>query len=704
MSDVSVRRVAVLGAGTTGGALAAHLTNLGFSVSLLDVTPQAAATGLEHVRSAFYVHERAGEIRVQGLDEGIPTLDDADWIVEAIPERLDVKRALYERIAPHVRPDAVVTTCSPSLPVSELVAGFPEAFARRFLAAYFALPLAEHRLVEIRSGPDQALARDFRCFLSDAVARKPVHLADGPGLVARYGAWCLLHAVHVVEKLRLDIEDVEAITGLGQSGGGIFGAVDRLGLDEIRDIAGNLRERLPNDRGVRSLALPDTFVNLLARGWTGDKSGRGYYRREGRERLALNLTTMAYRQVQEPDLPGLAAILGLPPGEGLRTAMAGRGEVGEYLREFLLTALRYAEYLRDAMKVSVLDFDRTMEWGFGWEKGPFALLDDLQAGAARYYDGGGYLTDSGYEPLPEGEVCPRIEDCAVIDQGVGYTIHDLDDGIQAVALHAGVLGPERVDALDRLLWSASTKRFVLTSEGRDFPGLDLEFVLQSLRTDPPALDAYLAALQALGERLQSAACVAAIVGRCVGPSLGLALSCAGIVAAAEAEIGFDEARLGLVPTARATAILRALHGDTSRKMSEVAVALAEGVVAPNADTARNLGFLRATDLTEYLPERLLTTAKNMVQTASPVPLAPFSSVDVVLVGMIDRGLATRRQRGALTDYDVTIGQRIRQIVARTADYAECVERERKESIDLGGKALGQARLRHIIETGKVLRN
>ena len=150
--------------------------------------------------------------------------------------------------------------------------------------------------------------------------------------------------------------------------------------------------------------------------------------------------------------------------------------------------------------------------------------------------------------------------------------------------------------------------------------------------------------------------------------------------------------------------MRALHGGNSRRMGEVAVTLAEGIVAPNADLARQIGYLRPTDVTEHLPERLLTTAKRLVLELSPTARAPLPAVEGPLVGIIDRGLSDRQNRGFLTAHDVTVGHRLRQVIARAATYEECVERERLETVELGAKAHTQARFRHMIETGKPLRN
>ena len=705
MRDLTVRRVAILGAGKMGCALAAHLTNLGFSVTLLDASAQTATNALEHVRAGLYAAERAGEIRTGGFEEGLRLLAETDWTIEALPERVERKRALYARIAPLLRPDAIVTTCSSGLPVAELAEGLPEGFTSRFLAASFTLPLSERRLAEVRPGIDPSLAGEFAGFLLEHVARRSMVVPEGPGgIIARYGHWCLLQAIHVAEKLRLDVEDVDAITSLAGIDGGVFGTVDRVGLDELRDVADNLRNRVPNDRGARTYEIPASLIAMIARGWTGEEAGRGYYRREGRERLALDLTTMVYRQAREPFLPGLQTGGDLTNVQRLRAALSGRDEVGEYLREFLLTALRYAEYLREAIGVSVAEIDRTMEWGFGWRQGPFRLLDTLGIGAAPYYDGDAFLTSIGYAPLSDGETFLRLTDLPVIDRSEGFTLRDMGDGVQVLSLHGGVLSPERVQTLVAYLERGGTDRFVLTAEEGDFPTLDLVFVQEAALRDPGALDAYLLSLQRLGEALEGRICVAAIPGRCVGPSLGIALSCAGVVAIAEAEIGFDEARIGFVPTARGTAILRSMHGGLSRRMAEVVTTLTEGFVATNADAARGAGLLYTESRTEFLPERLLETAKGMVGEATARRMGEFAPVEPVLVGLIDRSLAERRGRGALTEFDVAVGQRIRQIVARTGDYEECLLRERKETVDLAGKALTQARLRHLIEVGRVLRN
>ena len=710
MSELTIRRVAILGAGTMGGALAAHLTNVGLSVTLLDVTLAAAFEGLERVRPLLYVPDRLAEIRALGFDEGDQAIEDADWIVEATREQVEVKRATLARVAPFIRPDAVLSTVGGSVPLELLVEGLPEAIGARFVSTHFTLPLAERRFVELRPGPrtDPTLISPMARFLTDVVALRVVRAEQGAGgIVARYGLWCLLFAAHVAEKLRLGVEDVDTIAGsfIGRPHGGIFGTIDLIGIDKLQDVATSLQERTTNAQVARFLTPPASLVSLLARGWTGDKVGQGFYRREGRERLALDLATMVYRQNRDSSLPGLIRQASLPLADRIREGLKGRDEVGEFLREFLVPSLRYAEALRNSSGTSPIDFDRTMKWGFGWDLGPFAMLDALGLGAVRYYDGDKVRNaEGGYDPIRSGSTPHEVKDYPKIDEGNGFSVHDLGDGVQAIALTETVFKASTVDALIVALSSPAFGRFVLSSTRKDFPALDISYVQACLRTgDTSAFDAYLSGFQILGELLESQSCVAAIQGSCLGPSLGLALSCPAIVATGDSQIGFDEAHLGLVPMARGLTLMRSLHGASTRRLSEVAVTLTEGKVT-STDLARQAGLLRPTDVTEFMPERLLDTAKRLVLDISPVPREPLPVGEGPLIGLIDRGLMDRKNRGALTDHDVAVGHRIRQVLARAGTYEESLERERQESIDLGAKALTLARIRHMVETGRQLRN
>lgn len=712
MSELAVRRVCVFGAGTIGSSLAAYLTNLGLSVSLVDQDVMRATEGLDRVRHTLNVPERAHEIRIFGFEDGLIAAADADWVVEALPERLAEKRSLLSQLSTAINPEAFVTTVCGSLPLSEILAGLSEGLILRTVGLQFALPVEHRRFVELRTHAhaDETLVGRIQSFVERSLACDVVVTPDGPGgIMNRYGAWNLLFGIHVAERLRLGVEDTDTIAGdfLNRPKTGLFGLADLIGLDDLRDIADNLRQRLGQDPASRFFVVPGSFTNLLARGWSGERTGRGFYRRESRERLVLNLTTMAYLQHQETSLARLLSGHRLPVVERIKEALAARDEVGEFLREYLIPSLRYAEFLRAQLGRDGRDFDLAMKGGFGWQHGPFELMDALGLSPSPYYRDNTYRTASGeYVPIPASAGCERIEECPLLEAGSGFELRDLGDGVTALVLLDETLSPVTIASVTALLKRPSVGRFVLTSSGEHFGrGLHLPRVVEHIEAGTlEGLDEYLTSLQTLGEAIEAHGAIAAVRGDCAGPFYGLALSCVRIVASPEARFGAPEARFGLVPIARTLPLLRLLHGASPKKLAEISALLTEGTMAANPDLARHLGLLRPEDVTEPAEDRLLTTAKSLALSISPLPRGSMHEVTGPLGGMIDRELAERRHRGTLTDHDVAVGQRMRQIVARTTSYEESLERERTEFLELCGKALTQARLRHTVETGRPLRN
>jgi 3-hydroxyacyl-CoA dehydrogenase len=707
-----------------GSGIAAHLANLGFSVTLLDVSQQAVVQGFERARLArpphFYVPDRAQDVRLGDINDNLAWVAEADWVCEAVVENLEAKRALYAAIEPVLRPTAMITTNTSGLPIRDLAYGFSESFRRRFMGTHFFNPPRYLKLLELIPTPDTdtAVAVEMRRFLEDHVARRVVVAKDTPGFIAnRFGMWSMFQAVHVAERLRLSVEEVDAITGpiIGRPRSGSFRLNDIVGLDVMRDIAANLILRCPEDPYRKALELPTSVYNLLARGWTGEKSGHGYYQREGRELLALDLTTFVYRQKRDVVIPSLTALAPLPLPERLRAALELRDEVGEYLRSYLVPTLRYADYLKQEVSHSVRDFDHVMMWGFGWEMGPFAMIDAIgpeklgipstgpnyQNREVRSFDGTYSL------PAVEPDYLP-LQAYPILEERETLRLRDLGDGIAAVALKTkmGVINPLVVADLTQLLSTHTMDRFVLTSEGSTFSaGYDLNFFLSAiLEGRYEDIDLALLGLQKVGELLESRQAVAAVRGHCLGAGLELALSCAHILANAETQIGLPESRVGLLPGGRGTTLMRLNNQSTVRRLSEVAVTLTEGAISGSADHARVLGYLRPTDVTSYHPDRLIADAKRLALTAQVQMKPVWTVAEGPLTGMIDRAQSMAISRGEMTEYDDVIGNKVKLIFAKTASYDEALVKERFEFIDLCKRALTQARIKHMLETKKPLRN
>jgi len=706
-----------------GAGIAAHLANLGFKVSLADVSREQAEEGIERARSghrpAFMTQAAAGSVDPIGLADLEAAVAGAQWICEAIIERMEPKREILARIDAAAAPDALITTNTSGLPISKLAEGRSDDFRRRFHGAHFFNPPRYLRLLELigTDETDPAELKRSAAFFEECVARRVVPAKDRPGFIAnRFGMWALFNAIHVAERLHLTVGQTDLFSGefLGRPRSGTFGLADVIGIDIMIDIAAGLRERCPNDPQIANLEAPASLLSLWTREWLGEKTGHGYYRRQNKDAVTLDLTTMVYGAPEPAESTSVKILSGAPLQERLRHLLDAKDEAGEFARNHLVPTLRYADAIKEEVCYSVRDFDRVMRWGWGWEMGPFELIDAIGAnrlglGEGRYYEGGRYRGFDGamHTPAAEPEFIALAEQ-PVIDERPTFRVRDLGDGVLAVCTTTkmGVITPQLVDELTAFLNEHRGQGLVLTSEAKAFSaGYDItvfERAIESGQFD--SVQSQLSALQTLGEKLTAAGTVAAVFGHCLGAGFELALSCPTIVSAAESRIGFPEARIGLIPAGRGTVLMRLGQDRSPGRLAELAGLIAEGRVSASAPEAVHLGFLRSTDVVEFLPDRLLWRAKQVARDSGPGALPKWTSVAGPLTGMIDQALATRRAQGVLTDYDVQIGERIKAVFARSNDYADALAKERAEFVDLLTRPFTQVRIKHMRENGRPLRN
>jgi 3-hydroxyacyl-CoA dehydrogenase len=705
-----------------GAGIAGHLANLGMSVTLVDTTRERAQEGIERVRLAqppiFMRPETAALIETLSLSDADSAISNASWVCEAIVERLDAKQEILARVDALASVESMISSNTSGLPISELIAGRSESFRKRFVGAHFFNPPRYLKLLELipTTETDPAEVARIRTFLEAEAARRVVLARDTPGFIAnRFGMWALFQAIKTAEELHLSVEVTDLIAGefIGRPRSGVFRLADIIGIDVMVDIARGLRQRLPHDPHGSVLDVEGSVLHLLSHGWLGNKTGHGYYRKQGSEFLAFDVTTGAYRMHQDAAPPLLTATKGLPLKERLAAALDSRDEVGEFVRSHLVPTLRYAESIKDQISHSVQDIDRVMRWGFGWQLGPFELIDALEGKAgfttAKYYEGARYRAFDGTMVNPPAE--PEFEPLSsfpVVDVRPGLNVRDLGDGVLALATTTkmGVITPELVEAVAEYLKSTKDGRFVFTSESKAFSvGYDLNVFAEAIdKGNFESVDNNLAALQNLGALLSQHRVVAAIFGYALGAGLELALGCGEIVAAAESKIGLPESRVGLIPGGRGTVLMRLLGSASAKKLAEILVAMAEGRVVNSAPEARATGYLRSSDRVIFNADRLLWEAK---QSALKVELRPMPNWSVPagpLTGMIDQGLAAKRAKGDFSDYDMMIAERLKAVFVRSKSYEDALDIERAEFVDLIKRPFTQARIRHMLENGKPLRN
>ncbi len=717
------RNVCVIGAGTMGSGIAAHLANIGLNVTLLDLSGHAVREAFDRAKSArpphFYLPGTAETIRLGSIEENLDWVREADWVCEAIIEKIDAKLMLLERVEPLLKPGSIVSTNTSGLQIALLNTGRGEAFRRVFMGTHFFNPPRYLKLLELipthETSPEAVAA--MTKFLEDRCARRVVVAKDTPGFIAnRFGMWSMIYTVHVAERLGLSAEEVDAITGpfLGRPNSGSFRLNDLVGIDIMQDIADNLLKRCPDDPYTKQLTTPRSMAFLLDKGWIGEKAGQGYYRREGKEFFALDLNTHAYRMRVEPAFESLGRLGKLPLADRLVQALELRDPVGEFLREYLLPTLRYADTLKEEISHNVEDFDRVMKWGFGWEAGPFEMIDMVGAekigiGTLPFYQGATMLDFNGnYVPRKEEPQFAGLSDFPVVSEHSGFKVRDMGDGVHALALthKMGVYSPSTISAMLEYLASGKSKRIVLASEGRVFSaGFDIKFLLERIaEEDWNGIDAALKDFQALGLALRKVPSCAAVFGTCLGGGFEMAASCSLIAAAAETQIGLPEARVGVMPGGGGIPIMRTRMQESAKSLVECAKLVTTGTVVRNADEARKKGFLRREDVTVYHPDRLYSEAKRHALTAVPQGTPEWKPVVGPLLGMIEHMQEELTKAGEMTQHDGTIGDKIKAAIAKSNSFEDALDRERQGFIELVKDGLSQARLRYMVESGKQLRN
>src|SRR5258705_391175 len=705
-----IEKAAVLGAGTMGAQIAAHLANARIPTLLLDIPPRdltpeeqakgqtleskdvrnrIARNGLEAAKkakpAAFFTPELASLISVGNFDDDLAKLKDCDLVIEAVVENLDIKRSLFERVESHRRAGSIIASNTSGIPIHQLAEGRSDDFRKHFLGVHFFNPPRYLHLVEIIR--TEWTLPEVSCFmfgfLDGRLGKGVVPAKDRPNFIAnRIGTFGALHAIRTMLEDGYSIEEVDRITGpaIGRPKSATFRTFDLVGLDVFTHVIINLHEALPEDEEREMFVAPEFLTKMVERGLLVNKTKDGCYRKqtgEGvkREIWALDRASLDYRPAEKVKLPSLEMAKNIEDApERIKALVWGKDRVGAFLWKTFSRTLNYAAKRIPEIADTIVEVDRAMRWGFGWELGPFEVWDAIgvEKSVARMKEEGVtvssnveqmlasgtktfYKSEQGlrfycdfvagkYVPLsdpPGATILKSIkEQKGVIKKNAGASLVDIGDGVACLEFHSkmNAIGGDTLQML----------KFAIGEVAKNFVGL----VVGNQGTN-----------------------------FCVGANIML--------------------------------MLMEAQDENWEDLDMIALAK----VATSAEEARSFGFLSADDSISMNADRVIADAKKEVLAlAASGYVHPQPRTDILALGgpslaTLKLGIHQMKREGYISDHDAEIGAQLAHILTggdlnhpTRVSEQYLLDLEREAFLSLIGMRKTQERMAHMLKTGKPLRN
>jgi 3-hydroxyacyl-CoA dehydrogenase len=695
-----IEKVAVLGAGTMGARIAAHLANAGIPCFLLDIVPtelsadekrkgltlespavrnRIVLAGLDAAKksrpAAFFTPETARLITPGNFEDNLAWCGQVDWIVEAVAENLEIKRKLFERVEAVRKPGTIVTSNTSGLPIRLIAEGRSEDFQQHWAGTHFFNPPRYMKLVELIPGPktQPEVLQELDEICDLRLGKGVVVAKDTPNFIAnRIGTFSVLNVMRQMQALDMTIEEVDACTGpaIGQPKSATFRTADIVGLDVLVHVVRNIYENVPDDESREMYRVPPLVEEMMKRGWLGEKTGSGFYKRVKKdgesEILTLDWHTMEYRPRQKARFGSIEAGKAIEDTrDRLRALVAPalEGKGGDKANRLLWSTLSetclYAARRAPEIANSIVDVDRAMRWGFAWELGPFKVWDaigvermatalqregkllpplvevlaspqksfyETEKGRTSYFDFGG-----AFKPVeePAGIIILKSlkERSGVVQENSGTSLIDLGDGVICCEFHSKMnsIGGDLVAMIHAGISRLGSEfdAMVVANQATNFSvGANLMLLLIGAQ-EGEWDDIHLAVRQFqrvnMAIKYAPGPVVVAPQGLALGGGCEISLHGARIHAAAEAYIGLVETGVGLIPAGGGTKemLIRANEHaaggedlDLFHALKPVFENIAMAKVSTSGEEARSLGYLRPSDLIAMNRDRQVADAKQ----------------------------------------------------------------------------------------------
>lgn len=760
-----IRKVGVLGAGVMGSGIAAHLANASIDVVLLDILPpglsDADATNrakrntfaqrgldgaLKAKPAAFFHPSRARHITVGNFDDDFELLADCDLVIEAIIEKLEIKRELFSRLEGALKQGTIVASNTSGLPIAEMVEGRSDAFRRNFLVMHFFNPVRYMKLLELVAGEetDPAVFERVQRFGEDLLGKGIVRGKDTPNFVGnRIGVYGMLLTMHEMLESGLSIEDIDQITGpaMGRPRSASFRTADIVGIDTLVHVADHCYEALVDDEEREVFKVPDVVRQMVEKKLLGGKTKAGFYKKIGKDISTYDFASGDYRpKGGDEAIRKLCKDIGKlsDPAERIRKLVADEGPAGQFAWKTLSRALAYAGRRIGEITDSIEDADNAMKWGFNWDLGPFEVWDALgfrqtaermkaegidlgpaveamlASGAERFYTAEQELFDLGAGTHRKRAIDPRTVTLAGARKGAAPVLSNA--GAEAWDLGGGVLGftfKSKANSIDddvvTLLNDAIDRAerdfagLLLFNEGQHFcVGANIfGIVMVASQKQWDRLHTMVSGLQQCVWRMRysQVPVVAAPYSMTLAGGLELCLGCDAVQAAAETYTGLVEAGIGVIPAGGGTTnlVFRALEGlpegtevDPFPMVAQVFKNIGMASVATSAVEAQEKGYFRKSDGVSFDAARLLHEAKGRVIGMAQAGYHPPTPRAYRLPG--ESGIATLSSSvdtlvtgGYATEHDGVVAKKLAHIVCGGVGGASRLVTE-QEMLDLEREA------------------
>ena len=713
MNKRSINKIAIIGSGIMGSGIACHFANIGVEVLLLDIIPnepndkeKSLGLSLEDkavrnrivnnsLKNAFkskpspiYSQKFSNRISTGNIEDDLHKIKDADWIMEVVVEKLDIKKKVFDKIEKYRSKGTIISSNTSGIPIKFMSEGRSEDFQRYFCGTHFFNPARYLKLFEIIPGPktDNNIINFLNIYSEKFLGKTPVIAKDTPAFIGnRIGIFGIQSLFHIVQSLNLNIEEVDKLTGpvIGRPKSATFRTVDVVGLDTLVHVANGIYKNCPNDEAHNLFKLPDFISKMLENKWLGSKSGQGFYKKEGKKINVLDLKTLEYKdkkRVRFETLEQTKSIENII--DRFKILVNGKDKAGEFYRKSFAAMFAYVSNRVPEISDDLYKIDDAMKAGFGWEHGPFKIWDavgvsfgldlikkeglsaakwvsdmidndidnfySVKDGISFYYN----LSDKNHVKIPGQDafiILDNIRESKEVFKNSGVVIEDLGDGILNCEFRSkmNTIGGDVLNGLNKAvdLAEKNYQGLVIGNQGANFSvGANIGMIfMMAVEQEYDELNAAIKYFQDTMMRMRycSIPTVAAPHGMTLGGGCELSMHADMIVAASETYIGLVEFGVGLIPGGGGSKEMAMRASDSFQKndvelniLQEYFLTIGMAKVSTSGYEAFDLGILqKGKDKIIVNKDRQLATAKACAKLMSCQGYTkPIKRIDIKVLG------------------------------------------------------------------------